>query len=93
MTETIIHWNQTYSYRTEIHNDTVLNTLLFSDDQVLLSESEDDLQTALYILIKNIRQFGTKISPLKSTVMTFKVEVPVRSKNVIDTRVLEQMNT
>jgi hypothetical protein len=41
-----------------------LNTLLFADDQVLLSDSEDDLQTALYTL-QNTKEKPEMKSPLK----------------------------
>jgi len=37
---------------------------LFSDDQVLLSDSEDDLQRALHTLHKTTEQFGKTIYPL-----------------------------
>jgi hypothetical protein len=42
--------NQIHSNGIEIdlNDDTLLTTLLFPDDHVLLSDSEDDLQTALY---------------------------------------------
>jgi len=43
----LIHCNQTHSNCIEI-NDTIFNKLLCADKQVLLPDSEDDLQTALY---------------------------------------------
>jgi hypothetical protein len=43
-----IHWNQTYSNGIEINDYTILNTLLFADEQVLLSDSEGELQRALH---------------------------------------------
>lgn len=38
-----IHWNQIYWNGFEINDDTVLNTMLCADDEVLLPDSEDDL--------------------------------------------------
>jgi len=51
-----IHWNQIYSNGIEINDDTILNTLLFTDYQVLLSDS-DDLQRALYTLHNTTKHF------------------------------------
>jgi hypothetical protein len=62
----IVHWNQTYSNGSEINDDTVLSTPLFANDQVILSDSEDDLQTALYTLHNITEQFGIKTTLLKS---------------------------
>jgi retron-type reverse transcriptase len=39
LNEMIIHWDQLHSNGTEINDYTILNTLLFADDQVLLSDS------------------------------------------------------
>jgi hypothetical protein len=58
-----------YTHRTEKNDDTILNTLLFTDDQVLLSHSADGVQRATYTLHNTKKIFGTKISPLKSKVM------------------------
>jgi hypothetical protein len=48
---------------------------LLWDDPVLLSDSEDDLQKAISQNYKTTKQFGMKISPLKSNVTTFKTNV------------------
>jgi hypothetical protein len=78
----IIPWNQIYSNGNEINDDIILNTLLFTDDHILLSDSEDNVQRALYTL-HTTEQFGMEISPLKSKVMAFKRQVPIRCKTVI----------
>jgi hypothetical protein len=39
MSKMITHWNQTYSNAIEINCDAILNTLLFADVQVHLSDS------------------------------------------------------
>jgi hypothetical protein len=54
---------------------------------------EDDFQRALYTLHNITTEFGTEISPLKSKVMAFTGQVPIRSKTVINNIVLEQENT
>jgi hypothetical protein len=53
-----------YSKGFEICDGTVLHTALFADDQVLLSDPENNLQRASYTLHNAIKQFGMKISPL-----------------------------
>jgi hypothetical protein len=67
---------------------------LFADVQVLyICQTEDDLHRALYTLLNTIKQFQKKKSPLKSKVMAFKGQVPIRSKIVTDNTILEQVNT
>jgi hypothetical protein len=88
MNEIIIHWNQIYKDGSEINDDTVLNTL-FADDQVLLSDLDDNLQRALYTLDITSKQCGVRISPIKSIVMTSGGLVPIRNKIVLDNTILE----
>jgi hypothetical protein len=56
------------------------------------TDSEDYLQRVLYTLHTPTKQFGMKISTLKSKVMAFRGQVPIRSKIVIDNTILEQVN-
>jgi len=44
MNEIIMHLNQMYSNEIQINDDTILNTIWFVDDQVLLLHSEDGTQ-------------------------------------------------
>jgi hypothetical protein len=48
-----------------------------------LSDSKDNLQTAIYKLNKIITEYGLTISTDKSKVMAFKGRDPTRSKRVI----------
>jgi predicted DNA-binding transcriptional regulator len=74
----------------EINGDTILSTLLFTDDQVLLSDAENYLHIVLYTLHNTTKQFGMKISPIKYEVMLCKRQVPIRSKILINNTILEQ---
>jgi hypothetical protein len=65
---------------------------LFAYDQVLLSDSEDDLQRTLHTLHNITKQFGMKICPLKSKVMGLKRQIPMRSKIVLDNTISKQVN-
>jgi hypothetical protein len=58
-----------------------------------MSDSEDNLQTAIYKLNKIITDYGLTISTDKSKVMAFKGGDPLRSKIVINNKIVEQVNT
>jgi hypothetical protein len=74
-------------------NDTKLNTILFADDQVVIANSEDNLQRGLHALYQTVQTFGMKISYQKTKIMAFKGTEPIRSKIVIDNVISEQVNT
>jgi hypothetical protein len=69
-----------------------ISTMLFADDQVIMSDSEDNLQTAIYRLNKIITECRLTISTDKSEVMAFKGTDPTRSKTVINNKIIEQVN-
>jgi hypothetical protein len=91
--EIIKQWNEKYSTGIKMSNDTKLNTILFADDQVVIANSEDNLQRVFHALHQTVRTFGVKISHQKTKIMAFKGTEPIRSKIVIDNRILEQVNT
>ncbi|KAJ4434368.1 hypothetical protein ANN_22927 [Periplaneta americana] len=68
-----------------------LNTLLYADDQVIISNSEDNLQRGLYTLNEILKDFGMEISAQKSKVMAFLGQDPVRSKIIHNNQCLEQV--
>jgi hypothetical protein len=70
-------------------NDTLISTVLCSDDGVLILDSEIDLQRAVCTLHNSRKQFVMKISSPESKVMAFKGQVPIRSRIVINNTVLE----
>jgi hypothetical protein len=70
-----------------------ISTTLFADDQVIPSDSEDNLQTAICKLHKIITDYGLTISTDKSKVIVFKGRDPTRSKMVINNKIIEQVNT
>jgi hypothetical protein len=53
-----------------------MNTVLFTDDQVLLATTEDDLQSSIYSLSKAATLFNMDIST-KNQVMAFKGRNPI----------------
>jgi hypothetical protein len=53
-----------------------MSTILFADDQVIMSDSEDNLQAAIYELKKIIIEYGLTISTDKCKVKAFKGRDP-----------------
>jgi phosphate-selective porin len=53
MNEIIIQWNKVYNEGIRIQNNTKLNTLLYADDQIIISNSEDNLQRGVHMLNNN----------------------------------------
>jgi hypothetical protein len=61
--DTIIkRWRELNHGGTSINRSTILDTLLFADDQVLIATSEDELQRAIYNLQKMVSDFDMSIS-------------------------------
>jgi hypothetical protein len=54
---------------TQLSRNKNISTTLFADDQVTMSDSEDNLQPAIYKLNKIITEYGLTISTDKSKVM------------------------
>jgi len=68
-----------------------LNTLLFADDPVIIQDSEDKLQKAVYILNQMSKHDNLKISTDKTKIMAFKGKHLVHSKIQIDGSILEEV--
>ena len=73
-------------------NDISLNTLLFADDQVILAETEDDLQYAVYKQHLIANQYDLKISIPKTKVLAFRGEDHLRAKIIIENKIIEQVD-
>ena len=68
-----------------------IETLLFADDQAILSDSENRLQMGIHLLNRICKDSGLQISTHKTNVMAFSGTDLVRAKIVIDSTVLEQV--
>ena len=66
--------------------------MLFADDQVIITATEDSLQKAAHKLNQIITEYGLTISVQKSKSMAFKGRDPVRTKIVIDNKIIQQVN-
>jgi hypothetical protein len=58
-----------------------------------MSDSIDNLQTAIYKLNKIITEYGLTITTDKSKMIAFKARDPTRSEIVINNKIMEQVNT
>ena len=67
--------------------------LLFADDQVIISNTEDNLQNAAYKLNQIITEHGLTISVQKIKLTAFKGREPVRSKTAIGNKIIEKVNS
>jgi len=69
-----------------------LSTLLFADDQVIIADTEDSLQKAAHKLNQILTEYGLTISVQKTKSMAFKGRDPVRTKIVINNKIMEKVN-
>ena len=67
--------------------------LLFADDQVITADREDNLQRAAHKLNQIITEYGLTTSVQKTKSMAFIGRDPVRTKIVIDNKIMEQVNS
>jgi hypothetical protein len=72
---------------------TQLNVLLYADDQIVLADSEDNLQRTVPKLWLISNQYDLNISPNKTKVMAFIRANTIRTKIVINDQIIEQVNS
>lgn len=77
----------------DLKNGKRLETVLFADDQVIVAENENDLQRSVYSLEKVMAKYDMTISSKKTKTIAFKGKDPIRSKIVINGKIVEQVNT
>jgi hypothetical protein len=51
--------------------DLIFNTLLFSDDQFVISDTVDNLQNAVYLLYNKSKEYNLEIATYKTKVFGF----------------------
>ena len=69
-----------------------LSTPLLADNQVIIADTEDNLQKAKHKLNQIITEYCLTISVQKTKSMAFKGRDPVRTKIVIENKIIEQVN-
>lgn len=73
-------------------DDEVLNTILFADDQVIFSNTEDELQVAAHKLNELASEYNMSISEKKTKAMAFEGTNHKRCKIMINNKLIEQVN-
>lgn len=84
-------WKRVIPPGINIGKGTCLNTLLYADDQVIIQETEDDLQLSLYRLNQICEKYNFEISQPKTNIMAFKGKDPIRSKIVLRDTPVQQV--
>lgn len=88
----VLKWKDEIQTAIKIESNTPLNTLLYADDQIIIQETEDNLQRAVYRLSQNAIFYNLTISANKTKIMAFKGKNPVRSKIIVNGNILEQVS-
>ena len=78
------NWKHKADTGIKLKRNIYLNTLLFTDDQVIIQDSEDKLQKSVYLLNQMSRDYNLKISADKIKIMAFKGKHLVCSTIQID---------
>jgi hypothetical protein len=91
--EIITKWQKQDITGIKLSKNQHLSKLLFADDQVIIADTEDNLQKAAHKLHRLITEYGLTISVQKTKSMAFKGQDPVRTKVVIDNKIIEQVNS
>jgi len=91
--EILIKWQKQDITGIKLSKNQQLSTLLFADDQVIIANREDNLQRAAHKLNQIITEYGLTISVQKTKSIAFRGQDPVRTKIVIDNKIIEQVNS
>jgi len=68
------------------------NTLLFADDQFIISDTKDNLQKAVYLLYNIYKEYNLEIATKKTKVFDFVGTDHLRTKIIINDATLEQVS-
>ena len=90
--EVIVIWLQ--KLKTSNHfKELIFNTLLFEDDQFIISDTEDNLQKAVYLLYNISKEYNLEIVTKKTKVFGFVGSLDhLRTKIIINDETLEQVS-
>jgi hypothetical protein len=70
----------------------IFNTLLFADDQFIISDTEDNLQKAIYLLHSISKEYNLEIATKKTKVFGFVGTDHLRAKIIINDETLEEVS-
>ena len=87
----ITNWQKQDLTGIKLSKNQQLSKLLLVDDQVIIADTEDNLQKAAHKLNQIITEYGLTISVQKTKWIAFKGRDPVRPKIVIDNKIIEKV--
>jgi hypothetical protein len=70
----------------------MFNTLLFADDQLIIADTEDNLQMAVYSLYSISKEYNLEITTSKTKVFGFVGTDHLRAKIIINDETLDQVS-
>jgi hypothetical protein len=70
----------------------IFNTLLFADDQLIIADTEHNLQRAVYLLYSISKKYNLEIATSKMKVFGFVGTDHLRAKIIINDETLDQVN-
>jgi hypothetical protein len=70
----------------------IFNTLLFADDQFIISDTEDNLQKAVYLLYNVSKEYNLEIATKKTKVFGFVGTDHLRTKIIINDETVERVS-
>jgi len=70
----------------------IFNTLLFADDQFIISDKEDNLQKAVFLLYNISKEYNLEIDTKNTKVFGFVGTVHLRTKIIINYETLERVS-
>lgn len=85
-------WQMTSPNGIYLGNNNYITTVLFADDQVLIANSEDSLQTNVTTLNRILEMYNMKISTRKTKSMAMHGKNQRRVKIMIDLEIIEQVH-
>ena len=77
---------------TKYFKELIFNTLLFADDQFVISDTEDNLQKAVYLLYNIYKEYNLEIATWKTKVFGFIGTDHLRTKIITNDETLEQVS-
>jgi len=89
--EVIRIWFQKLKLR-KYFKELIFNTQLFADDQLIIADTEDNLQRAVYLLYKISKEYNLEITTGKTKVFGFVGTDHLRAKIIINDETLDQVN-
>ena len=70
----------------------IFNTLLFADDRFIISDTDDNLEKAFYLLYNISKEYNLEIATKKTKVFGFVGTDHLRTKIIMNDETLEQVS-